>query len=450
MFDFETDTIKTWAGKGSIAIIDQAFSSGSNFLVSVLLARWSSPKEYGAFALAFALFLLLSQLQQSVLLEPMSIFGASYTGARLKRYYGSLLHMQNSMFVAITVMLALSAMFVQRFQHWQELSGALWGVTLASPFVMLLWMARRAFYLEHVPSPAAAGAVVYTGATLGGLIVVRHLGSLTSFSAFVVIGAAAFVTSLAMFWRLRPEFRRESGDPGFHQECKEHWRYGSWALAGAVAMWLPQNVYYAVLTGADGMAAAGEVRALLNLALPLQRFTVAFGLLLLPFAARVYSEHGRRGARDFTVKICMLFFAGCIAYWGVTLLFGGQIFQMLYAGKYSSLTHLLPWLAVSSTLNALEAAIVIGLRAMRSPASVFYAYGISGLVNVIVGVPATWWWGVNGVLFSFILANVTAVIASLAMMRRDDENDSENIATKDCLLASEARAFHPFRDVQAS
>ncbi|HVH89019.1 MAG TPA: hypothetical protein VM912_20040 [Terriglobales bacterium] len=441
MFDFETGKLKAWAGKGSIAVIDQAFISGSNFLVNILLARWSSPQEYGAFALAFAIFILLSQFQQSVLLEPMSVFGAGYSGARLKRYYGSLLHMQNGMLVAITVPLALSAVLVQRLEHWQQLSGGLWGVTLASPFVMLLWMARRAFYLENIPAPAAAGAVVYTAVTFGGLLIVRYLGALNAFSAFVVIGAAALVTSLAMLWRLRPEFRRDSRDPAFPEECREHWHYGGWALAGAVAMWLPQNIYYAVLTGADGIAAAGEVRALLNLALPLQRFTVAMGLLLLPFAARVYATHGSRGARNFALKICALFAAGCLAYWGVTLMFGARVFQILYAGKYSSLTRLLPWLAFSSTINALEAAIVIGLRAMRSPASVFYAYGISGVISLLVGIPAAWRWGVDGVMFGFIVANVIAVITSLLMMKRSGEDQKGNLTAGDQVLASEASAF---------
>src|SRR5437764_3136028 len=409
----EVEMRKRWAGKGSLALIDQGFISRSNFLVSILLARWSSAPEYGAFAVAFAIFLLLSQFQQSVLLEPMSVFGGSYSGGRLKRYYGSLLHMHNAVALGTTLPLAVAAAIVQHFAHEPQLGAALWGVTIASPFVMLFWMARRAFYLEHSPSPAAAGAAVYSLATFAGLVLVRRMGALTSFAAFVVMGAAALVTNVAMFWRLHPRFSRHVEDSTFIVECKEHWRYGSWALAGALAMWIPQNVYYAVLTGTDGMSAAADIRALLNLALPLQRITVALGLLLLPYMARVYFEHGQEGAKTFTRRICHLFTAGSIVYWAFVLLFRKEIFHLLYADKYSSVTHLLPWLALASVLNTVVAAFVVGLRAMRSPASVFYAYGIAGIVTLLFGIPATWWWGVGGVIFSFILSNIASVIARM-------------------------------------
>src|SRR3954465_8649412 len=115
----EIANIKRWAGKGSLALIDQAFISGSNFLVSILLARWSSAPEYGAFAVAFAIFLLLSQFQQSVLLEPMSVFGGSYSGGRLKRYYGSLLHMHTRIAVGTTLRLAP---YAQRGCRWHYLA----------------------------------------------------------------------------------------------------------------------------------------------------------------------------------------------------------------------------------------------------------------------------------------------------------------------------------------
>src|SRR5260370_28321963 len=67
------------ATKGGLAVLDQGLISGSNFLVGILLARWLAPEEYGAYALAFAIFLLLSFVSQSLLFDPMAGFsGSSY------------------------------------------------------------------------------------------------------------------------------------------------------------------------------------------------------------------------------------------------------------------------------------------------------------------------------------------------------------------------------------
>ena len=47
---------------------------GCNFLIGVLLGRWLLPEQYGAYALAFAVFLLLSYLHQALLCEPPESF----------------------------------------------------------------------------------------------------------------------------------------------------------------------------------------------------------------------------------------------------------------------------------------------------------------------------------------------------------------------------------------
>src|SRR5271170_1290937 len=66
-----------WITKGGLAILDQGLISGSNFLIGILLARWLMPAQYGAFALAFSVFLLLSYVYQSFLAEPQAVFSGS-------------------------------------------------------------------------------------------------------------------------------------------------------------------------------------------------------------------------------------------------------------------------------------------------------------------------------------------------------------------------------------
>jgi hypothetical protein len=47
-------TFRKWFAKGGLAIVDYGLISGSNFLLGVLLARWLSPRDYGAYALSFS------------------------------------------------------------------------------------------------------------------------------------------------------------------------------------------------------------------------------------------------------------------------------------------------------------------------------------------------------------------------------------------------------------
>src|ERR1039458_3007017 len=82
-----------WAGKGSLALLDQGLISGSNFLVGILLARWLVPEQYGAYALAFSIFLFASGFHNALLLEPISVFGPASYGKCLPAYVGKLLRL---------------------------------------------------------------------------------------------------------------------------------------------------------------------------------------------------------------------------------------------------------------------------------------------------------------------------------------------------------------------
>src|SRR5579872_6645673 len=71
----------TWLRKGFLALLDQGLLSGSNFFIAILLARWLSRDAYGAYALGFSIFILLSGFHNAFFLEPMSVFGPeSYAG----------------------------------------------------------------------------------------------------------------------------------------------------------------------------------------------------------------------------------------------------------------------------------------------------------------------------------------------------------------------------------
>src|SRR5437764_4410987 len=95
-----------WAGKGVLAVADQALFAGGNFLVNVLLARWMTPSEYGAFALAYAVFLLFAALHAAVLVEPMMVFGSGKYAGRPHDYFTILIRGHFMVIVPASLLLA--------------------------------------------------------------------------------------------------------------------------------------------------------------------------------------------------------------------------------------------------------------------------------------------------------------------------------------------------------
>ncbi|MGH9704406.1 MAG: hypothetical protein ACRD4K_13610 [Candidatus Acidiferrales bacterium] len=408
----------SWLGKVILAVLDQGLISGSNFVMGILLARWLSEEQYGAYALAFSIFLLLSQFYTSLLLEPMAVFGGSIYRSRLRGYLGTLLWMHLGTALAIFLVLGTAASVARALHATANLPSALAAVTVASPCILLFWLMRRAFYLELSPSAAVMSAVFYCVIVMGGLFLLYHRGYLSAFTAFLLMAFGALMTSAFSMVRLKPFFRLKKLMPSLGESWGEHWNYGRWSLATAALLWLPSNFYYPVVSASAGMAGAGELKALLNLALPIGHTATALSLLFQPYASRVNHQHGSGTLRKFTGKISLLYAGGGFAYWFLIVIFRAPIVHFLYGGHYQNLVSLVPWLALASVLQISLAGPAIGLRALESPASVFVAYAASGAIAVLGGIPLTWAMGVQGVIISMMLSSVVGFSVALYLLSR--------------------------------
>ncbi len=116
-----------WARQGTLTIIDQGLISGSNFLISVLLARWLTAEQYGGYAIAFGFFVLLQLVYQSLVLEPMSVFGGSTYRNNLRGYFGSLLWIHVILSLAICFVFGATAGVSRLLGQTAGMPGALAG-----------------------------------------------------------------------------------------------------------------------------------------------------------------------------------------------------------------------------------------------------------------------------------------------------------------------------------
>jgi O-antigen/teichoic acid export membrane protein len=420
-----------WTGKGGLAILDQGLISGSNFLISILLARWLMPDAYGAYAVAFGIWVMLSLIYQSLVLEPMGVFGPSIFRENLRGYLRSLV----SIHVALSITLCSGLAIWWAIAHWQGASGAtigaLAGLVFASPCLLLFNLARRTFYVELSPAPAAAGAFVYSAVVLAGLWFVNHRGLLSPLTAFLLIGIGALVTALVLIVALRAGLSGSGAAPAVGSVWRQHWRYGAWALASAIAGWLPSYIYFPLLSVFSGMERSGELKALMNLVQPFEQTRGALLMLVLPFAAGVMAKNGKAGARVLGFRLTLLGAAGAILYWAVIIPLHGPVFQLLYKGRYTEVAYLLPLLALGQVFWSATFGPAIALRAMKSPFSVFVALSVATVASLMVGVPATWAFGLKGAIWGSNAADLFSLVALFIVFRRKLASDALGEETAD-------------------
>ncbi len=407
-----------WGTKGGLAILEYGLIAGSNFILSFLLARWLTPEQYGAYGLGFSIFLLLSFLYQALLLEPMSVYGGSNYRENLRGYMRTSLKMHNAISVAIFLVFAIAAVVTFALGKSPALAGALAGLTIAAPCIFLFWLGRRGFYLKISPGPAALGAVLYFVIVMGGIFLIHHLGLLSTFSAFLIMGLAALVCGIALMFALRHSLEPSAIIPDLGQTWRKHWVYGRWALGSSIVGWIPTYLYFTVVSVFAGIAQAGQLRALMNLAGPVLQTYAALSMLFLPYAARVQGKEGNAGTYALTWRLTLLFTVGAMVYWAAVIPFRTQIFHLLYAGKYDNVVNYLPFFAIETIVWAASVGASIVLRAMESPRSMFIANCAASIITFVIGIPATKFFGLWGVVWSIILANSAALVITIVLLRR--------------------------------
>lgn len=408
-----------WATKGGLAILDQGLISGSNFLIGILLARWLVPAEYGAFSLAFSVFLLVSYVYQSLLSEPQAVFSGSAYRQCLRGYLKALLSIQLVVTIFGLVLLGGSAAIVYYMGEADGLPGALAGVAIASPCILFFWLLRRSYYMNLAPARAAMGAFIYFVLVVSGLIVAYKKALISPFSAYLLMAIGALATALFLLTQVKKVLPPDACEPPTaRQAWQKHWDYGRWALGVSVVTWIPYYMYYPLVSAFRGMAAAGQLKALMNLSLPMEQSYTALAILFLPYAARVCREKGISSSGPLVRRIIMLFVGGAVVYWGLMIPFKGVVFHVLYGGKYMEVAPLIPYVALGTTMWSAAFGPAILLRAIESPDLIFYARLVASILSLVVGVPATKVFGLWGVVISIIVANIAAFVISMYILRR--------------------------------
>lgn len=415
---FMTQKFLPWAGKGGLALLDFGLYSGSNFLLGILLARWMAPEQYGAYALVFSIFILVTFLYQALLLEPLSVFSGTTYSKNLRGYLKSNFWLHWGVSAVICALMAATAIAAKVWWHSPASAMAFAGMTAATPFILIHALGRRSFYLKLSPGPAAFGSSFYCVLVVAGSFLVFKLGWLSAFSAFLVMGFAALVGGVIMVFQLNAKLEPATAEMQLSETWKKHWDYGKWALGTCIVGWIPTYVYIPLVSKFSGLAVAAELRALMNLGGPVLQTYAALSMLFLPYAARVQGEAGRQGTTALTRKLTALFVAGAVAYWMVLIPLRGPLFHLLYNGKYIDASSLLPLFAAETVIWSAALGPAIVLRAMEYPRSLFFANGAASIVAIVFGIPATRYFGLHGVVWSMVVANVLYVVVAFVLLER--------------------------------
>ena len=406
-----------WRTPLLLSVIDQGLVSGAHFGLNVVLARWVSPAEYGVFAITFSLFLLASGLHVALLLEPMNVLGAARPVSELGRYVGSLVQAHFVLTAPLSLLLAAAALVARNRNA--SLAGALAALAAALPFLLLQWLLRQACYVQTRPDLAVRGSLIYVVALAATFAVLAPVTGLLGplQAAFPALGVASLAAAAALWRPLHVSL--PTGGPLPRDLARAHWSYGRWIVAASVAHNAGNALYLPLVAAMLGLAASGTLKAVQNLALPLQQLLAALNLLALPALSRQRAAGGESRARPAVLRL-VLAYTGAAAAYGALLVVGGERLLALLYGRslYAGYGWSVALVAAAGVVSAAAQALGVGLRAMGRPHAVLWSKVAAALFLLAVGTLLLARHGLYGALLGVLLGSACEAAVLAAFVRR--------------------------------
>lgn len=420
---------RQWAGKMITGVLDQGLFAGGNFLINVFLANWLSENSYGAFIVGYAWFVLVLNLHDALISDPMVIFGSNKFAKQLKAYIDKL-YLGH---VGLTLLASLVLGAIALVLHVQGLylpASTFLGLAITTPLLILRWMTRQPFYILAEPVWPILGSVIYLIVIIPLFFGLRQLAILTPASALIAMGVGSLLASVPLTWRFRSQLRTDSMPLATTEIITEHWKYGRWAVGSKAASYISSYAFNLIIPLLLGLRGAAAYSVLNYLVLPILLGMVPLVNLYTPLIVRSYAASGKPGVTKKVLQMWALFLTITSIY-GVLLITLGQFaIRFGFGEKYIYLIdlRLLLVLALTPIFSGLMSPLDTALRSMGRVNLTLFINILPAVLNLTLGIFLISQFGLIGAFISSLVATVVTFISLLLIFIRVDSKVQQPIA----------------------
>ena len=394
--------------RAATTLLDQSFSSVSNFAVGVVVARMAGASGLGAFSLAYAAWQVLAAMHRSLITDPMAIEGVVYNvdghvhTAEVREGIRNGLGAELLIGLVGTVFFGILSLMLLGFG---ERTFAI-GMAAMAPWVPVLLVQdywRWVGFMTRRPQHALANDTVFNcvqGLALGAVFI-THIHSVVALIASWGIGSLVGAIYGLRQHHVRPSFA------GGAAMLRNHWSVSKW-LAGESLSTSGGTQLSVFISGVIlGPVGLGWLRAAQTLVVgPAGVLIMAGGSLGLPEASKAYTEKGRGGlirvARVVTLAGFFSFLAGAI----VIALFGQTLLTSIYGPSFSHLELAAILMAIGYIVISFGLGPILVLKATRNTRSLFHIQFVSFVVSLASLSVLAVVWGVNGAAGALIVTSL--------------------------------------------
>jgi O-antigen/teichoic acid export membrane protein len=322
--------------------------------------------------------------------------------------------MMSGCLAALTILVG----WVVTWSGSESLRNTFVGAGLALPFMLFLWYVRRVFYVLRQPRHAFLVSASYFFLLILAVTTLRSLGFLNSFTCFIALGITSLIgTFVATQKGIDLLHKANNASFSWIDFAKEQWLYGRWIAAATILSFSANQIQVILLAGLINLQAAGALDALQNFIAPVSQGIVAISTLVLPLVSYDFGQLNiAQLRRKITIVISILMLIAA-SYEFALVLFPKQLEFLLYNGKYTNFSYLIPILGVVPIFAAVTAGYALALRAIQKPQFYLFYGAIVAPVGLITGILFTNYWGLAGASLSLVVTSLVTLLVHIYLYR---------------------------------
>lgn len=386
--------------------------SGLGFFISLLVARWLGPEEFGLFSLFIVILILGNDVLGEGLNPGVVRYYTMYSSSnpvKSSQVLSNALMLRVALGIPVVLAgLALAAAPDTLFQHhryaWPIVLGLIgsFGAALTS-FTLSAWQARQQYSTYSLMAPLVN---VLRLMSLGGLALAG------SVALDLIIGLHVlfyYLCTVFGLWLLRPHLASFRLD---RELLKELLRFGKWPAMASLCFVLQLNLAVPVLTYTASATEAGLYAAGSSLLMVVDLLTGSLQTILLPKVSRLtevsqWRAYVRRFAPLFLgIALCLSPF----------MLVARYVVLGLFGSSYEGTVPVVQILFLGAIAVLLTYPLYLVLYAMNRPHLYTLIQGLALSVWILTGLWLIPSYGAIGAAWTTVTARLFASIAIVAMV----------------------------------
>ena len=387
-----------------MVLADQILVSASNFLTTLMLAKYLNPEDFGGFVLAWGVLLFLAGIQMALIISPMQVRGPRLGDEESVLYYDRVSQAALLFGLACVGLIVIPGMLLSFSIPGWTLGALAVPLGVAALFVLAQDYLRRYFLTVRRTGSAFFNDLCAHGFRLCGLFALGMMSTMNAARALWLVSAASAAALCIGIFQHEGVMRLKIAQlKTVESVVLQHWDFGKWLVANNVAYWFgSQSVLY-VVAAVLSISAVGALNATLNILGAVNILFLSMETLVPVRAASAYARFGRAGLDAYLRRALLLGSLVTLILAVTAGVWSEQWLSILYGETYQGYGWIVWWWGGYYLLGMLQRPTTAALRVLGDTKSIYLASSIGALATMVLGYPVIKHYGLGGAMLVLCL-----------------------------------------------